>query len=158
MPHPARHIANAFLQKAKEAGNPLTQLKLQKLVFFAHAWNLAIHNRPLLNENIEAWPYGPVVDGLYHELKGYGSQPIDRFLTEINQQTGQPVAYIPGAQDAEAWSMINQVWDRYSQFSALTLSDMTHAAGSPWHQARQANMRHIDNGAIANFYRPALQS
>ena len=39
----------------------MTAKKLEKLVYYAQAWHLARHQRPLFPETIEAWAQGPVV-------------------------------------------------------------------------------------------------
>ncbi len=57
----ARQVANWFIERAAQEGEYLTQLKLQKLVYMAHGWNLALLGKPLISENIEAWKWGPVI-------------------------------------------------------------------------------------------------
>ena len=64
--------ANWFIQSLPS----LTPLKLQKLIYYAHGWHLAIRNAPLIDEVIEAWEYGPVVPNVYHEFKKFGNRPI----------------------------------------------------------------------------------
>ena len=72
MPHPAVIVANAVLYRAKLRGLAISHLKLQKLVFFTHAWRLAVHGVPAVDERPEAWEYGPVFNSLYYRLKGSG--------------------------------------------------------------------------------------
>lgn len=69
----AKAVANFFLKR----GHP-TQMKLHKLLYYAHGWHLGFTGEPLLDEAIEAWAYGPVVPSIYQELKMLGSAPIDR--------------------------------------------------------------------------------
>ena len=83
MSYKPRLIANAFLLKAREARLSLSHLHLQKLVYFAHAWHLAIHKEPLIDETIKVWPNGPTIDSLYHELKAHGSKKIE-MMEEVN--------------------------------------------------------------------------
>lgn len=52
--HTATSIANFFIQKGMEDRKPVDQMKIQKLVYFAHGWSLAIANKALLNEAVEA--------------------------------------------------------------------------------------------------------
>jgi uncharacterized phage-associated protein len=61
MPYPAAAIANEFIKVAKRNGVLLTPMKLQKLVYFAHGWYLALLGKPLINEPVEAWKFGPVI-------------------------------------------------------------------------------------------------
>jgi uncharacterized phage-associated protein len=149
-------VANAFLYKAKQAGVPLSHMKLQKLVFFVHAWSLALHQESMVTERPEAWPYGPVFDGLYHELKGYGSRNIDGYLMQMNPQTGERQSMVPQFQDATFWGLLDQVWQRYSSFSAMQLSALTHEAGGPWQHARQRGAGWLDDQQVASHYRAQL--
>ena len=65
-PYSAKAIANAFLQRAFNEKKAIGQLKLQKLVYIAHGYYLALTGgNPLVNEPFEAWDYGPVNRTLY---------------------------------------------------------------------------------------------
>lgn len=156
MAYSPRVIANALLRTAKEHGETVSHLKLQKLVFYVHAWMLAIHDRPALSEPVEAWQYGPVVSSLYHELKGYGSDPISDYLKEPDHSTGKLVALVPHPNDKRIWSIIGQVWDKYGRYSAAKLSAMTHQPGSPWASARTANVLPIPDESIQAHFKERL--
>ena len=157
MAYSPRLVANAFLVKAKEAGVPVSHMKLQKLVFFLHAWTLALREAgSLVDGKPEAWPYGPVFDGLYHELKSYGASNIGAYLTELNPATGQMAAMVPSRADTEFYQFLDQVWDRYGGFSALQLSALSHEAGGPWAQARANHAKLIDDEVIRDYYRGKL--
>jgi uncharacterized phage-associated protein len=66
----AQDVAEYFLTLVDdEAGDSLSNLKLQKLVYYAQGFHLALTEKPLFDEAIEAWEHGPVVPGLYHKLK-----------------------------------------------------------------------------------------
>ena len=65
MPYPAIAVANYFIDKSKE----LTNMRLQKMVFFCHARWLKEQGRPLITEPVVAWPHGPVTPVLYDALK-----------------------------------------------------------------------------------------
>lgn len=159
MPYSPRLVANAFLVKAKKAGVPVSHMKVQKLVFFLHAWSLALRDAgSFVTEPPEAWPYGPVFDSLYHELKSYGSSNIDAYLKELNPATGQMAAMVPNSADTEFYRFLDQVWDRYGNFSALQLSALSHEAAGPWAQAREKHARVIDSDMIRNYYRGKLHS
>ena len=54
----------------------ITNLKLQKVLYFAQVHYLTILNRPLFSDKIEAWEYGPVVPGVYRQYRSKGSNPI----------------------------------------------------------------------------------
>jgi uncharacterized phage-associated protein len=75
---PAAAVANAILDKAQAESPPVAidHMKLQKLVYITHGWHLAVTGEPLIEEVVYAWPYGPVIPPLYHQLKGCGARPI----------------------------------------------------------------------------------
>ena len=77
-PYSAIAIANYFIQKSlDEKTDDLSPMKLQKLVYFAHAWYLIYQDGgKLINEAIEAWSYGPVINSVYHEFKHNGRNSI----------------------------------------------------------------------------------
>ena len=73
----AHDVAKYFLSLIDEdAGDTISNLKLQKLVYYAQGFHLALFDRPLFNEEVKAWMHGPVVPDLYHEYKIYGSNAI----------------------------------------------------------------------------------
>lgn len=76
-------IANYFIELAKNDDNLVSPMKLQKLVYFAHGWCLALADKPLINEKVEAWQYGPVVGSLYREFKKYGNEGITSPVVEL---------------------------------------------------------------------------
>jgi uncharacterized phage-associated protein len=141
MPYPAAAIANEFLHLAKEENRHLTPMKLLKLVYFAHGWYLALAGRPLINEPVEAWKFGPVISSLYHALKKFGNTPIREFVTEDAcfgfADPNPHVFSIDDAQDkAEntvAKNLAKRIWELYGGFSPFQLSNLTHEPGSPWH-------------------------
>ena len=76
--YPATTIANEFLRLANAQGNSVTHMKLQKLVYLAHGWHLALcDGATLINEQIEAWDHGPVIRALYAAFASYGRHIID---------------------------------------------------------------------------------
>lgn len=128
MPYNAKAVANYFLDLAEREGKKLSPMKLQKLVYFAHGWHLAINEKPLLNEQVEAWPYGPVISSLYHEFKDFGSGAIDRRAIDFFEDEPQTVP----TEDADTCDLLNKVWNEYKGYTAIQLSNMTHEPGSPW--------------------------
>jgi len=148
MAYSSRAIANYFLDLAEKEGQPLTPMKLQKLVYFAHGWHLAIVEEPLLDEQVEVWKWGPVVKSLYHAFKEFGNQPISEPARRYSVKREPKLRLVvtipsideeaPNAEDAE-WTkeLLKRVWDVYKGFTAVQLSKMTHASGSPWDQVYQ---------------------
>ena len=123
-------VAKAFALKAKASKKAsLTHKKLQKLLYYAQAWNLVFNNRKLFNEPIEAWVHGPVVPSLYHNFKQFG---YNRF--EIKDGVK-----IPEFKE-EDQQVIDSVWSTYGKYDADYLEMLTHNE-DPWIKAREG----IDN-------------
>ena len=78
-----KQVAEYFLNLARADDKTLSPMQVLKLVYIAHGWNLGLNAQPLVNEDIEAWQYGPVIPSLYHKYKQYGSNPIQDFPAEI---------------------------------------------------------------------------
>jgi uncharacterized phage-associated protein len=141
----SKAIANRFLDLAERSGKQLNPMKIQKLVYYAHGWNLTLYDRPLIDEAVEAWTYGPVIPSLYHEFKRYGSGPILEKATkvEFNDREGRSFRivtpsiddYPDQAVNEETKELLDSVWEAYGDLSAVQLSNLTHAPDSPWSRA-----------------------
>jgi uncharacterized phage-associated protein len=117
----ARDIAEYFLCLAdNESGDYMSNLKIQKLVYYAQGLNLAATGKPLFDDDIVAWVHGPVVVDLYHQYKENGSAPIeptpDYPLPKFTRSTKQ---------------FLDEVYRSLGQYSAWKLREMTHQE-SPW--------------------------
>jgi uncharacterized phage-associated protein len=134
MAHSPEAVANEFLERAHAAKRKLTPMQLQKLVYIAHGWNLAIRDEPLTNEAVEAWQWGPVYPSLYDALKRYGSGPIDdqihRNNWALDDKIRGPVIVDFFTGDEEA--VLNKVWEQYGDLQAFQLSALTHDKDTPW--------------------------
>jgi uncharacterized phage-associated protein len=136
-------VANAFVRLAGEQGRKLTNMQLQKLVFFAQAYALALLDKCLYEKNIHAWQWGPVIPTLYKSLQKYGSG----FVTE-EIETSDSVAA-----DSEAEGVIRGVWEAYGMYTGAQLSEITHRPGSPWVRAWERKpFSIIDVGEIKDYY------
>jgi len=120
--HDSRTVANRFLELARLDKLPISPMKLLKLVYIAHGWNLGLYGRPLIKDRVEAWKYGPVIPKLYNAVRDFKSSPVDKPLSAPwNEKLS-----------TNEIDLVNQVYDRYGKKSALDLSTLTHQAGSPW--------------------------
>lgn len=133
MSYSVRAVANYFLDKGEEEGIPIDPIKLQKLVYYAHAWHLVAMEEPLINQRFEAWKYGPVVSTLYHDFKQFGSNPIER--EKLSKESRDLDKLPDSAKDAKA--LIDRVWQKFRGYSGMELSALTHARDSPWEKAWQ---------------------
>ena len=118
----ALDVANVFLKLSEpEVGDVITNLKLQKLVYYAQGFHLAVNGSPIFRDPIFAWEHGPVVPDLYHHFKQYGSAALPVPEEEIDKEKFSK----------EQLELIADVNDVYAQFSAWKLRDLTHSE-APW--------------------------
>lgn len=136
-------IAQYILKKARESNDTVTPMQILKLVYLCHGWMLGLYSRQLIREDVEAWQYGPVIRYLYDKVKSYRSQAITEDLCDE----------LPTF-DKEAENIMDQVYDKYGQYSGLALSRLTHMGGSPWDVTwRLASQNHvISNDLIEDYY------
>ena len=160
MAYPAAAVANELLNLAKKSGSALTPMQVQKLVYFAHGWNLALSDEPLINERVEAWDYGPVIRSLYRDLREFGSGAITKPILEPEWEGTQLYWTTPSIDDGPnleendfTHALMERVWNIYGSFKAFELSEMTHIAGSPWTDTRQRGEQIIPDDAIAKYFR-----
>lgn len=120
-------VADYFILKADaEAGDPITHLKLQKLLYYAQAWHLAIGGEELVKDEFEAWVHGPVARAIYERFQGKSWQPLS-----INQLATDPAKEL----NDDMRGFLDEVWDIYGQFGAKRLEVLTHSE-APWKEAR----------------------
>lgn len=157
VPYPPSAVANFFLTKSDE----ITQMKLHKLLYYSQGWYLAVVGKPLLNETITAWKYGPVVPSLYYDLKKFGARPIDRLTRTIDRQTRVRHSLQVDANDHVVRGLLERIWKVYGGLSGKQLSQMTHAPDSPWSRVREMNPDlsgvDIPNEEIRRHFRQRLE-
>ncbi len=136
MAYPVKEVANYFLNIADVDGVPVSPMKLQKLLYYAHGWCLALTAAPLFDAPIEAWPYGPVVREIYGQFRQYGNAPITsraRLVNIIDNSFNFETPELPDGPDHEfTRDFLRKIWDVYGDFTAVQLSNMTHILGGPW--------------------------
>ena len=121
-------VAAYILAKTK----PMTSMKLQKLVYYAHAWHLVWEERKLFGERIEAWANGPVIRELYDVHRGKFS-------------VGAWPAGKPDALDVGEKTTVDAVIRFYGAKTAHELSQLSHRE-EPWKRARAG----VPEGARCN--------
>lgn len=159
MPYPATAVANELLDRASAEGVKLTQINIQKLVYFAHGWNLAWTGKPLILDLIEAWQYGPVVRTLYSQFRRFGSSPITTKAVEFSMNSlGTVETSVPLLDDSYAKNVVGAVWQQYGRLQPFKLVELTHAPGSPWESARQRGDTYISNDEIHRYFSGLAQA
>lgn len=143
----ARDVACYFLSLAdEEAGDQISNMKVQKLLYYAQGFSLAINGSALFSEPIQAWTHGPVVPEVYQMFKSYGSGAI-----------GPVKGFDPQAIDEDTRGLLDEVYEVYGQYSAWKLRNMTHDE-APWADAyREGASTVISHGALHDFFSTRLQ-
>ncbi|MDP3958395.1 MAG: DUF4065 domain-containing protein [bacterium] len=146
----AEEVAKYFIYLASqpfvgdnEEREGITNLKLQKILYLAQAYYLSKLGKPLFNDQILAWEYGPVVPNVYHEFKSYKSDPI------INENDESSIS----EKDKEN---LKKIWDAFGGYSASRLVDITHAH-APWKEAYKTSSKKISQKSITEYYGPLLK-
>jgi len=150
--YPANIIANFFIKKSSEKGEPISPMKLLKLIYFAHGWYLAITDQPLIDEAVVAWQYGPVIQSVYNQFKKFGNDPITE-CAHVNSALSKRLD-----SDKVTQEVLEKVWDVYGDLTAIQLSNLTHEEGSPWSEVHKQYGAHrisnypIDNSTIKEYF------
>jgi uncharacterized phage-associated protein len=146
-------VANAFIELARRDGKTLTNMKLQKLVYIAQGYSLAMLGEPLFLNNVHAFQWGPVIPKLYDVIKHYGSNPITNLIPVF----GDPVIDIDDL-SSPAVAIIRGVWQQYGNLTAAQLSTITHKQETPWSNTwSKSQYSVIPNDEIKNHYQDIIQ-
>ena len=146
-PYDSRQIANWFIRRAERDERSMSIMQILKLVYMAHGWTLAVLDRPLILDRIEAWEYGPVIPAVYHAFRPQGIYNLSPF--HMHEREIEP----------EIDELLEEVYDLYKESSAGQLSRLTHVKGGPWHQTygRGNRYREIPDHLIAAHYKDKMQ-
>lgn len=128
-------VADAILKIAKAKRRSLTPMQLVKLTYIAHGWSLVLQERDLFQNRIEAWQYGPVIPDLYHATKSYGRNPIP--FNSIGEASDIRV-------NENDRQFLEKVFNKYGHLDGITLSYLTHKAGTPWTEVYDPTRRHVE--------------
>jgi uncharacterized phage-associated protein len=115
-------IAKWFIAWAEAEEEELSNMKLQKLLYYAQGHHLARYQAPLFGDQIQAWSHGPVVPPVYRAFKDSGRSSIQ--LPETDSFAWDQV-------DSSTTEFLSMVWNTYGGFSAGRLRNMTHEE-PPW--------------------------
>jgi uncharacterized phage-associated protein len=139
----AKIVASLILEVAANHGDVLTNLKLQKLLYYVQAWYLALHDRPLFAEKFEASDLGPIEPTAFREFSAFVDQPIRLWVRNL-----EPPKAIR--------SHIEEVLEVYGRFSAFDLERLARDE-EPWKAARLSlenrGSATISNDVMKQFYK-----
>lgn len=123
MPYLAINIAKYIINYCTEKNNPISNLKLQKILFFSWVDFYKQRQQPLFNDCICAWQFGPVVPEVYYNFCSYAGTPIiENYKIEI--------------ENADK-SVLDKIIDSYINLSAYTLVEKSHKKNCSWDKTYQ---------------------
>ena len=116
-------VANFFIDLANsDPDDCMTNLRVNKLLYFAQAWSLVRRGKPLFKEELQAWKHGPVVPSVYQAFKPCGRE-------RISAVSGEYSADVFSNDELE---LLIDVARKYGCYTSPALVAMTHLPGSPW--------------------------
>lgn len=140
------YLASQELVGDNQEREGVTNLKLQKVLYFAQAYYLAKLGRALFSDKIEAWEYGPVVPAVYRKYRKYVSNPIildlDKDKSTLSEEDKQNA---------------RKIWKTFGGYSARRLVHITHAH-VPWKEARHTASKVITEKSLKEYYTPVLNT
>lgn len=139
---PVLDVARYIINYSNEKNYSISNLKLQKLLYFVQAYYLAFtcSHEPCFNDEIEAWDFGPVVPSVYHEFKSFGGgeiPPVTSYYTLENQNNFWSIREVPfdnSCISSDNKKIINDIVDKFGAYSAADLVQLTHNQ-TPWKNA-----------------------
>jgi uncharacterized phage-associated protein len=156
-----RALANVILDRAEEKGCEITNMALNKVIYFVHCDYLLENREGLVGAKIEAWQHGPVFREVYHEFKKWSDSPIRSRATKVDPTSGEVVTAHAHFGVSEG-VYINTLIDRYIHFSAAQLRAISHREGGPWykvwgHDGKVNPGMKITNDHILEHYSPGAR-
>lgn len=137
------NVAEFFIQTANQnEDDQITNLKLNKLLYFVQGTFLSRTGRPLFDNPIEAWTLGPVVRDIYQKYKVCGKAPISSDGESLD----------PSVFSTEELETLLDVMREFGQYTGYKLVNITHRADSPWSKARAVGKKEIDQSAIHSYF------
>lgn len=140
-------VANTLLKMGDEIGEPLSNMKLQKILYYEQGYHLAYFDTPLFNEDIHAWFYGSVVPCVYERYKEYknGLISYDEVDGEIEFK------------NKREWIVFRNVFDALVAYSAIGLMRMTHSE-TPWMQADAKGNGVITISSLKSYFKDKVKN
>ena len=142
-------VANELLRLSANSHNEgelMSNMKLQKLLYYQQGFHLAYFGTPLFEEEIEAWMYGPVVPKIYDHYKCNGRNGIlpDDKITLFFESSQEK-------------ALFEEVFKVYGKYSAYGLMEMTHNE-APWKGTKTGEGQVISKKSMQAFFKSRLKA
>lgn len=154
----AMDVADYIIELAVKKGNPVSNLVLQKTMYFLNVISLLNDkNNPLIqDESFEKWAYGPVLDDVYHEYSSNGSDPINEIKEhkeiDFSKMPYQivPVHYSPDKLNSKERKLIDDNLDKFINFdNPFDLVEYSHKEDQ-WNNKENTK---YDNNLTIDYYK-----
>src|SRR5262249_48858984 len=128
----ARKICNFLLASYDAKRFDITNLRINKLLYFIHAEALALKPDGLIRNHFEAWQFGPVIRPVFDTFKLYGDRVITAPATYLDYASGQqlPIPYDDIVKSDQEF--VQTIFESYSRFSTHQLVSLSHEKDGPW--------------------------
>ena len=130
-------LSRYIIHRFNEDERVITNLKLQKILYYIQGYFLKAFNRVAFLEKIYNWQYGPVVPAVYYEYKSFGASPIECFKAVDLEIKGNEK------------KLVDSIIDSCFQKTALELVSMTHSE-NPWKNSSTGEI--IETSSIKSFF------
>ena len=121
MVHDAITIAKYVIQKSNEINHPVSNLQLQKILFYIQQEFLIKYKTPLFNDDFEAWRFGPVIPTVYRKYCGSAALPLTLYDEE-------DYSFI----DSDSRQIIDRIIKEKSTMNPWTLVNDLHRSDKAW--------------------------
>lgn len=138
---PALDMANFLIDLS---GYTKTPMQVQKMTYIAHGYSLALRNKPLFRDQVEAWDHGPVIPSIYDAFKGWGFNPIPEVSDPLSAQL-----------TADERTLLEMILAEYGKYCGYYLSQLTHDDGkrtTPWAECYAKGKNSIIPNTITKTY------
>lgn len=114
-------IAKYIVDYCTRCGKPITNLQLQKILYYVQLNFIRVFGELAFPENIQAWQYGPVVPNVYERFSSYGPTKICNLYESVNSMFS-----------AEREKLVKRVINACTSITPWELVEKSHRPGSPW--------------------------
>lgn len=134
-------VQDAFylIDKFNQNGKSVSNLQIQKLMYFFEAYYMNVYDVDRLYEcNFNAWTFGPVSIPLYEKFRKFGSGAI--ILTDQERESGKNIS-------KEKKILLDNIYIAFKDITPQRLVELTHMQDSPWHEVWIKNGEKVGYGA-----------
>jgi uncharacterized phage-associated protein len=139
----ARAVANQLLDLADMRKIGLSNLHLQKVIYFAYGNYLRQFQRRLIVNRFEAWDHGPVIPELYHALKKFGDEDITGRATRFDFETRDFIEVRDEFHDSLN-SFLAEMLLFYGRMDPWELVKLSHQPGGAWARTIAGAENHVN--------------